>query len=140
MASAGPRGGSTPIGGRIVGTQSGRCLEAPSGSTANGTRTRLWDCTGAANQTWTATPDRQLMIHGSKCLDANGQGTSNGTAVIIWDCNGQANQQWNVNADGTITGVQSGLCLDAGGAGTANGTAVILWNCTAAANQRWARA
>ena len=35
--------------------------------------------------------------------------------MIIWDCNGQTNQQWNVNANGTITGVQSGLCLDASG-------------------------
>ena len=33
--------------------------------------------------------------------------------VIIWDCHGGTNQQWNVNANGTVTGVQSGLCLDA---------------------------
>ncbi len=56
-------------------------------------------------------------MYGNKCLDANGQGTTNGTQVIIWDCNGGTNQQWNVNANGTITGVQSGLCLDANGAG-----------------------
>ncbi len=75
---------------------------------------------------------------GNKCLDANGHGTTNGTAVIIWDCtNGQANQQWNVNANGTITGVQSGLCLDANGAGTANGTKIILWACNGGANQQW---
>ena len=50
------------------------------------------------------------------------QGTSNGTQAIIWDCHGGTNQQWNLNANGTVTGVQSGLCLDANGAGTANGT------------------
>ena len=76
-------------------------------------------------------------MYGTKCLDASGAGTSNGTAVIIWDCNGQANQQWNVNANGTITGAQSGLCLDANGAGTANGTKIILWSCNGQANQRW---
>ncbi len=77
------------------------------------------------------------MYGGTKCLDANGQGTANGTAAIIWDCNGQPNQQWNVNADGTITGAQSGLCLDAVGAGTANGTRLHLWSCHGGTNQRW---
>ncbi|MGC9665371.1 RICIN domain-containing protein [Planosporangium sp. 12N6] len=62
-----------------------------------------------------------------------------GAKVQIWDCNGGANQQWTINANGTITGVQSGLCLDVNGNATANGTTVILWTCTAAANQRWAR-
>jgi hypothetical protein len=70
-------------------------------------------------------------------LDANGQGTTNGTRVVIWDCNGQANQQWNVNANGTITGVQSGLCLDASGNGTANGTLLHLWACHGGTNQQW---
>jgi hypothetical protein len=45
-----------------------------------------------------------------------------------------------VNADGTITGVQSGLCLDANGAATANGTKIILWSCNGQANQRWTQA
>jgi hypothetical protein len=76
-------------------------------------------------------------VYGNKCLDAFGQGTSNGTQVVIWDCNGQTNQQWNVNANGTITGVQSGLCLDASGAATANGTKVQLWTCWGGANQQW---
>src|SRR5687767_3482439 len=78
----------------ITGVQSGRCLAVPNSSTNNGIQTQLWDCTGAANQTWTYTSSKQLMVYGNKCLDANGRGTSNGTQVIIWDCNGQANQQW----------------------------------------------
>jgi hypothetical protein len=77
------------------------------------------------------------MVYGNKCLDAFGQGTTNGTTVVIWDCNGGSNQQWNINANGTITGVQSGLCLDASGVGTVNGTKIILWNCTGGANQQW---
>nr|WP_199512691.1 RICIN domain-containing protein [Nucisporomicrobium flavum] len=138
MASAGPQGGSTPQGTRVVGAQSGRCLEVPGATTTNGTQTQLWDCTGATNQTWTYTSGRQLAVYGgTKCLDASGQGTANGTAAIVWDCNSQTNQQWNLNADGTITGVQSGLCLDAVGAGTANGTKINLWACHGGANQRW---
>ena len=49
--------------------------------------------------------------------------------MIIWDCNGQSNQQWNLNANGTITGVQSGLCLDANGAAHRQRHKLILWSC-----------
>lgn len=67
-------------------------------------------------------------MYGNKCLDALNAGTSNGTAAVIWDCSGAANQQWNLNANGTITGAQSGRCLDANGLGTANGTKLHLWD------------
>ena len=124
-------------GAAVVGAQSSRCLDVNNNTLTNGTRTQLWDCTGGANQTWVYTARRQLVVYGNKCLDANQAGTTNGTAIIIWDCNGQANQQWNVNANGTITGVQSGLCLDASGRGTANGTNIILWACGSGSNQQW---
>jgi hypothetical protein len=139
MASAGVQPASSP--GRqnvqIVGAGSSRCLDVPNAGTTNGTQEQLYDCTGASNQRWTYTSGRQLTVYGSKCLDASGQGTGNGTAVIIWDCNGQSNQQWNVNANGTITGAQSGLCLDALGGGTANGTKAVLWSCNSGTNQQW---
>jgi non-reducing end alpha-L-arabinofuranosidase len=131
--------GSSQQGAELVGGQSGRCVEVPNSTTTNGTQLQLWDCTGATNQRWTYTSGGQLMVYGNKCLDASGQGTTNGTAVIIWDCNGQTNQQWRVNADGTITGVHSGLCLDAYGAATANGTKLIIWSCNGGANQRWSQ-
>jgi hypothetical protein len=123
---------------RIVGGQSGRCVDVPNSSTSNGTQVQLWDCSGQANQSWTVTAGKQITVYGGgKCLDANGKGATNGTQVIIWDCNGQANQQWNVNTNGTITGVQSGLCLDANGAATGNGTKLILWSCNGQTNQQW---
>jgi hypothetical protein len=137
VAAAGYAASSGGPGQRLVGAQSGRCLDVPNSSTTNGTQVQLWDCNGQANQSWTYTSGRQLIVYGNKCLDASGQGTAPGTAVIIWDCNGQANQQWNVNASGTVTGAQSGLCLDASGQATANGTKIVLWTCNGQANQRW---
>src|SRR4029450_9535461 len=107
--------GSGPQNALLVGPQSNRCIDVAGVSTANGAQVQLWDCHGGTNQRWTSTAGRELRVYGNKCLDANNQGTANGTAVIIWDCNGQANQQWNVNANGTVTGVQSGRCLDASG-------------------------
>jgi hypothetical protein len=133
--SAGAGGGQQNV--EVVGAGSGRCLDVPNASTTNGTQLQLYDCWGGTNQRFTYTSGKQLTVYGNKCLDANGQGTADGTAVIIWDCNGQTNQQWNVNANGTITGVQSGKCLDANGAGTANGTKIIIWSCNGGANQQW---
>ncbi|MDT7787731.1 MAG: hypothetical protein QOF58_6150, partial [Pseudonocardiales bacterium] len=118
----------------VVGTQSGRCLDVA--ATSNNTRPRLWDCGSGANQRWSYTSAKQFTI-GGKCLDASGGGTANGTAAILWDCHGGLNQQWNVNADGSITGAQSGLCLDASGNGTANGTLIQLWSCHGGTNQQW---
>jgi non-reducing end alpha-L-arabinofuranosidase len=128
-------GGGAQQGVQIVGGQSGRCLDDPNGTTANGTQMQLFDCNGLSAQRWTRTGS-QLTVLG-KCLDANGRGTANGTQVIIWDCNGQTNQQWNVNANGTISGVQSGRCLDASNRGTANGTKIILFDCNGGPNQQW---
>ncbi|MDX8142415.1 RICIN domain-containing protein [Lentzea sp. BCCO 10_0061] len=136
IANAGP--GGSGGGGRenvtVVGSQSSRCLDVA--GTGNNTQARLWDCNGGANQRWNHTASRQLTVQG-KCLDASGGGTANGTAAILWDCHGGVNQQWNVNADGTITGAQSGLCLDASGNGTANGTLIHLWACHGGTNQQW---
>ncbi|MDI6104214.1 endo-1,4-beta-xylanase [Actinoplanes sp. NEAU-A12] len=134
-SSPGPSGSPSTPGGanRIVGAQSGRCVDVPGASQNNGTRVQLYDCNGQANQAWTRTSGKQLTVYGSKCLDAAGSG--NGSAVQIYSCNGQANQQWNVNANGTITGVQSGRCLDVWGTG--NGQQVQLYDCGGQANQRF---
>ncbi|QYC44225.1 Alpha-galactosidase A precursor [Nonomuraea coxensis DSM 45129] len=123
----------------IRGVGSGRCLDVTGASQANGAQAQIWDCNGQANQQWTPTASGELRVYGTKCLDAYDQGTANGTQVIIWDCNGQANQQWRFNADGTITGAQSGRCLDVPNNATANGTKLVIWSCNGGANQRWTR-
>ncbi|WP_031072313.1 non-reducing end alpha-L-arabinofuranosidase family hydrolase [Streptomyces sp. NRRL S-118] len=123
--------------GAIKGVASGRCIDIDGSTTANGTQAQLWDCNGQANQRWTYTAGKQLMIYGNKCLGARANGTGNGTAVVIGDCDGGAGQQWNINTDGTIAGVQSGRCLDAVGAGTANRTRIQLHSCWSGGNQKW---
>ncbi len=118
----------------------GKCMDVNNSSTTPGTQLQIWDCNGQANQTFTRTTSGQITVYSGSsqlCLDAYGQGTTNGTKVATWTCNGQANQQWNLNADGTITGVQSGLCLDVTGGGTANGTLLELWACGGGGNQQW---
>jgi poly(3-hydroxybutyrate) depolymerase len=126
-----------PTGNMLRGDASGRCLDIPNSSTANGTQAQIWDCHGGTNQQFTQN-GAALQVMG-KCLDAPTNAAA-GTRVQIWDCTGGANQQWALNANGTITNGQSGLCLDVNGAGTANGTAAIVWTCHGGTNQRWTRA
>lgn len=88
---------------------------------------------------WTSASAGEVRVYGGDCLDASGQGTSPGTKVDIWTCAGGADQKWTLNANGTITGLQSGLCLDATSAGTGNGTVLELRTCTGSSNQKWTR-
>ncbi|MEV7098088.1 RICIN domain-containing protein [Amycolatopsis sp. NPDC051045] len=127
------------FGGILKGQESGLCADVPAASQVDGTAVALWDCTGGANQSWTATPAKQLMVYGTKCLATRAGGTANGTPVQIDGCDNTAAQQWTVNADGSAVNSGSGRCLDAAGHGTANGTALVLWDCNEGANQKWAR-
>jgi len=128
-----------PVGGRLLGVGSSRCLDVPNQSQTNGTQVVIWDCNGGSNQNWTQLANGALQVYGTKCLDVLNQSTTAGAAAVIWDCTGGANQRWTFNADGTIVGVQSGLCLDVTGAGTANNSLVEIWTCNGGSNQRWAR-
>ena len=125
---------ATGTGQALAGAASGRCLDVPGSSTANGTQPIIWDCSGAANQRW-AYDGRTLQSLG-KCLDSP-TGAASGAKAQLWDCSGAANQRWTYTSGGVIRNVQSGLCVDAGG--TANGTAVTLRGCTNAPNQLWTR-
>ncbi|MGR4880513.1 endo-1,4-beta-xylanase [Streptomyces sp. LARHCF249] len=136
-ASPTPTPTPSPGSGQIKGVGSGRCLDVPGASTADGTQLNLWDCNNRTNQQWTATAGGELRVYGNKCLDA--AGTGNGAKVQIYSCWGGDNQKWRLNADGSIVGVQSGLCLDAAANGTANGTLIQLYSCSNGSNQRWTR-
>nr|WP_157845536.1 RICIN domain-containing protein [Kitasatospora phosalacinea] len=57
----------------------------------------------------------------------------------LWGCSGADDQKWKPNADGAISGVQSGLGLDVTDRGTANASPVQLRTCHGGSNQRWTR-
>lgn len=113
-----------------------RCLDNPNGNTTNATQFFVYSCYGGPNQRFVYTTGKALRIYG-KCVDA--LGSTSGSSVAIYDCHGGTNQQWNMNANGTITSVQSGLCLDAYNAvnDTSNGRPVVVYTCTGGANQVW---
>jgi O-glycosyl hydrolase len=123
----------------LVGSQSGKCLDVPGQSTANGTQLEIYTCNAGSNQEYTLQPNGEITVYGgSDCLDADNQGKTAGTIVDIYACNGGTNQLWQVHPDGSVTNDESGLCLDAVGQGTANGTKIDLWTCNCGTNQQWA--
>jgi hypothetical protein len=129
-----------PPGEVLRGVASGRCVDVPGFSTADGTALDLWDCNGGGNQSWNWTAGKQLTVYTNKCLTIGGDGASAGSPAIITGCTGAPNQAWELNADQSITSVaHPELCLDAAGAGTGNGTAVDVGQCNGQPDQRWGR-
>jgi lysophospholipase L1-like esterase len=124
----------TGTGNALVGAASGRCLDVPGSSTANGTQPIIWDCSGATNQRWAY--DGQTVQSLGRCLDSP-TGATTGSKAQLWDCSGAANQRWTYTSGGTIRNAQSGLCVDA--VGTANGSTVTLRTCNGATSQNWTR-
>jgi Ricin-type beta-trefoil lectin domain/Ricin-type beta-trefoil lectin domain-like len=137
----GARAQFPPPTGPIHVLQSGRCLDADTGTIgANGTKVQLWDCSNGGNQHWVMNTNGTIVnVQSNRCLDADtGTIGNNGAKMQLWDCWGGQNQNWSMNADGTITNAKSSQCLNADtGTIGGNGTKVQLWSCTHAANQKW---
>ncbi|MEV7302106.1 RICIN domain-containing protein [Streptomyces clavifer] len=132
----------------LVVKKSGKCVDVPAASGANGALLQQWGCTeGAAWQQFTLTADgsgRYRLVNRSsgKCVDVPGGSKVSGVQLQQWGCAAQANQQWTLAPSGTdtyqIVNVNSGLCMSDKGASTANGAAVIQETCTANSNKQWA--
>ncbi|MCM2429704.1 ricin-type beta-trefoil lectin domain protein [Streptomyces sp. RKAG337] len=115
---------------------SGRCMDAPNASTANGVHPQLYDCNSTAAQRWSINANGTLTI-GTQCLSASANGTASGTGIILWNCLGEGGQQWRARADGTIYNPQSNMCLDVPWANSDRGTTFQLYPCNSTAAQRW---
>jgi GH25 family lysozyme M1 (1,4-beta-N-acetylmuramidase) len=121
---------------------SGKCLDDPSGKTANGTHIDLSSCTGKVNQRWTAVQDGTLRT-GGKCLETVGNSTASGAKVQLEPCNSDDGAQlWRAAADGQLVNPQSGKCLDVPAASAANGAQPVIEPCANSAsqpNEHWLR-
>ena len=113
-----------------------KCLDDPSGNTANGTKIQLYSCLGNSNQTWTTVQDGTIRVRGH-CLAASG------STVILWGCSSSfQNQQWRAATDGELVNAASGLCLYYPNANAGNGAKPTLNTCanvTTQSGQHWSR-
>lgn len=114
----------------------GKCLDDPSGNTANGTKIQLWSCTGKSNQSWTTVQDGTIRVLGH-CL------ATSGSTVVLWGCSSSfQNQQWRAATDSEIVNAASGLCLYYPNANAGNGAKPTMNTCaniTQQSGEHWAR-
>jgi Ricin-type beta-trefoil lectin domain len=113
-----------------------KCLDDPSGNTANGTKLQLYSCLGNSNQTWTTVQDGTIRVRGH-CLAASG------TTVELWACSSSSlNQQWRAATDSELANAASGLCLYYPNANAANGAKPTMSTCanvTTQSGEHWSR-
>jgi hypothetical protein len=124
--------------GRILGVNSGRCLDVANGSAADGTAVQIYDCNGTSSQNWTIASNGTLRAF-NRCLTTVGGGTVNHTLVELRTCNGAAGQQWQRYGANSnfLRNPGSGRCLDVLGFQTVNGSRPGLWDCNGLSNQQW---
>ncbi|MFD3608404.1 pectinesterase family protein [Streptomyces atroolivaceus] len=133
---------------QLVVKKSGKCIDVPGASAADGALLQQWGCTeGAAWQQFTLAADgsgryRLVNKESGKCVDVPDHSKVSGVQLQQWGCAGQTNQQWTLTPSGTdtyqIVNVNSGLCISDKGASTASGAAIIQETCTANSNKQWA--
>jgi hypothetical protein len=120
--------------GTIVDYHGGRCLDDPSGKTANGTPADISGCDRKANQQWRMDADGTIRVSG-RCLQE--AGTGNGAAVVLEGCTESSAQRWQISTGAEIVNVASGRCLDDPSGKTANGTRVNVAPCEGKSYERW---
>jgi hypothetical protein len=129
-------------GGRIVGVQSGLCLDSSGGpKTGGGAQLVINRCSGATSQTWILRGS-QLQLNGSSpylCANVDGNKTANGTPVIDYSCNDAPNERWTYASTqfyGLGTDNGKSTCLTA--SGLTVGSLVTLSACVKAeVTQEW---
>jgi hypothetical protein len=114
----------------------GKCADVNGGATADGTRIQIWDCNGAAQQSWTVGTDGTIRALG-KCMDVQASGTANGTKIHLYTCNGTGAQQWAAQPNGALRNPQSGRCLDIPASNVTNGTQLQIYDCNGTGAQTW---
>ncbi|MEV6928811.1 ricin-type beta-trefoil lectin domain protein [Dactylosporangium sp. NPDC051485] len=133
-ASASPPPVPAPTSGRLMGKQSGKCVEYRTQRSSTTVLLNTCDPRGT-NQHWRAQGDLNtgatLLTDAGKCLDVQNAGTGNGNAVWAFDCNGSGAQKWIRHANNTWENPNSRRCLDA------SGTSLIIWDCRGTDNQIW---
>ncbi|WP_031072831.1 RICIN domain-containing protein [Streptomyces sp. NRRL S-118] len=76
----------------------GKCLDAASAGTADGTRVQLWDCNGTGAQRWSynAATNDLVNLPANRCLDVLGNTPADGTPTQLWTCTGGADRKWSL--------------------------------------------
>ncbi len=131
----------------LLNAASGKCLDARSAGTANGTVVQQYTCNGTGAQQWSLTDagDGYVRINAhndtGQVVDVADVSTADSAPVHLWGYGGGANQQWRPVDDGGgayhFVNRNSGKCLDDPGASTANSVQLQQYTCNGTDSQRF---
>jgi GH25 family lysozyme M1 (1,4-beta-N-acetylmuramidase) len=116
--------------GQLVNPQSGKCLDVPAASAANGTAPVIEPCANSAsqpNEHWLRPAAAIASGRPGKCIAAAG------TAVALATCADAAAQHWQAQPDGTLR--VNGECMLEGG--TTVRSILSVGSCSGAAAAKW---
>ncbi|GGV37634.1 beta-galactosidase [Streptomyces spectabilis] len=130
----------------LTNRRSGKVLDVPDESTAQGVQLIQWPRHGKANQQWR----RTTLSHGLTTfanslsghhIDVHSESTTPGAPVIQWPATRGANQQWRLADTGggyvKLVNVHSGKVLGVEADSTADGAKIVQQNDTDATSQHW---
>lgn len=137
-----PTGWST-----VVNAGSGKCLDARSAATANGTAVQQYSCNNSTAQQWGFTPTGDGFVRignrnaSTQVVDVSGTSSADNAVVHLWAYGGGNNQQWQAVDEGGgayhFVNRHSGKCLDVPAASTADSVQLVQYTCNGTAAQRF---
>ncbi|NUT34846.1 MAG: glucan endo-1,3-beta-D-glucosidase [Hamadaea sp.] len=123
----------------VVNKNSGKCVDARSSGTANGTVIQQYTCNNTYAQQFLFQPtsDGYVRINNrnnsAQVIDVSGVSTADNAPVHLWNYVGGGNQQWLPVAEGGgyyhFVARHSGKCLDVPGASTADSLQLVQYTC-----------
>ncbi|WTI42436.1 RICIN domain-containing protein [Streptomyces sp. NBC_00589] len=123
----------------VVNKGSGKCVDARSAASADGTAVQQYTCNGSTAQNWqlVATSDGYYRVNSNldttKAWDVTDVSTADSALVQLWTYSSGNNQQWLpvAESDGAYHFVNrnSGKCLDVPSASTADSVQLAQYTC-----------
>ncbi len=129
----------------VVNKGNGKCVDARSATSTDGTAVQQYACNGSTAQNWqlVATSDGYYRVNSNldstKAWDVTGVSTADNATIQLWTYSSGNNQQWQpvAEADGAYHFVNrtSGKCLDVPSASTADSVQLVQFTCNGSAAQ-----
>ncbi|GAA2650063.1 RICIN domain-containing protein [Paractinoplanes durhamensis] len=129
----------------IVNKNSGKCVDARSAGTTNGTAIQQYACNGSAAQKYqlVTTTGSYVRVNNqansAQALDVTDVSTADNAKIQTWTYSGGLNQQWQsvAESDGWfhLVNRNSGKCLDVPAASTADSVQLVQYTCNGTAAQ-----
>ncbi|MFI1994487.1 ThuA domain-containing protein [Actinoplanes sp. NPDC020271] len=129
----------------LVNKNSGKCVDARSAGTVNGTAIQQYTCNGSTAQQYqlATTNNGYVRINNrgnaTQALDVTDVSTADNAKIQTWTYGGGTNQQWQPVDEGNgyyhYLNRNSGKCLDVPAAGTADSVQLVQYTCNGTAAQ-----